>query len=144
LRDLAACPVTGLAEAAVAEAATTAGGHGRFAIVTGGAAWDPMLRKLLPALAGGEQLATIETVALTGAQLRADPVSAQALLLEACRKVQREHRVDAIILGGAALGGLAAVLQAQIETPLIDSVQAAARHVWQAPPSSDQGCPTWL
>jgi Asp/Glu/hydantoin racemase len=150
LREAASCPVTGLAEAALLEAVQLMDasgqtvGRGRCAIVTGGAAWGPMLRKLLPALAGGERVAAIETVALSGAQLRADPVAAHALLTEACRKVRVEHDVEAVILGGAGLGGLAAVLQKQVDVPLIDSVLAAARQVWFAPPSGGQGCPPWL
>jgi allantoin racemase len=150
LREAAACPVTGLAEAAVLQAiqvmdaAGTSTDRGRCAIVTGGAAWGPMLRKLLPALAGGERVAAIETVALTGAQLRADPQAAQTLLAQACRKVQAEQEVAAIILGGAGLGGLAAQLQDQIDVPLIDSVLATAQQLWSAPPSTAQGCPAWL
>lgn len=151
LRDLATSPVTGLAEAALMEAVqrmdTRGTGHprkARCAIVTGGAAWGPMLRKLLPALSGGERVVAIETVALSGAQLRADPATAHALLLQACRKVRGEHGVEAIILGGAGLGGLAAMLQDQVDVPLIDSVLAAARQVWQAPSSAGQGCPAWL
>ncbi|EYC51035.1 Asp/Glu racemase [Hylemonella gracilis str. Niagara R] len=150
LREAANCPVTGLAEAALLEAvqlmdaSSQSAGQGRCAIVTGGAAWGPMLRKLLPALAGGGRVAAIETVALSGAQLRADPAAAHALLLEACLKVRVDHGVEAIILGGAGLGGLAAVLQKRIDVPLIDSVLAAARQVWFAPPSGGQGCPPWL
>lgn len=150
LREAASCPVTGLAEAALMEAVRVMDarhqhtGRARCAIVTGGAAWGPMLRKLLPALNGGERVAAIETVALSGAQLRADPLAAHALLTEACRKVRVEHDVEAIILGGAGLGGLAAVLQDQVDVPLIDSVLAAARQVWQAPSSAGQGCPSWL
>jgi allantoin racemase len=150
LREAASCPVTGLAEATLMEAVQLmdASGQiaeqGRCAIVTGGAAWGPMLRKLLPALSGGERVAAIETVTLSGAQLRADPAAAQALLTEACHKVRAEHGVEAIILGGAGLGGLAAVLQERVDVPLIDSVLAAAHQVWFAPPSGGQGCPPWL
>ncbi|MFO6420958.1 aspartate/glutamate racemase family protein [Hylemonella sp. W303a] len=149
LREAANCPVTGLAEASIQEAvrlmdAKVPSGKARCAIVTGGAAWGPMLRKLLPALNGGDRVTAIETVALTGAQLRADPAAAQALLVQACRKARSEHGVDAIILGGAGLGGLAASLQEHIEVPLIDSVVAAAKQVWYATPSAGQGLPSWL
>lgn len=149
LREAVHCPVTGLAEGAIQEAIrrmddSLPTGKARCAIVTGGAAWGPMLRKLLPALAGGERVAAVETVALTGAQLRADPAAAAALLVQACRKVRLDHGVDAIILGGAGLGGLAASLQEHVDVPLIDSVLAAARQVWFAPPSAGQGMPAWL
>lgn len=140
LRELAGCPVTSLAEAAVAEAAR----HGRCAIVTGGHAWKPMLQRLLPALAWGGQVQDIETVELSGVQLRADPVAAQALLVAACERVLARQPVDAIIIGGAGLAGMAAAMQARVPVPLIDSVEAAASWIWQAEPSAGQGCPAWL
>lgn len=140
LREAADCPVTGLAEAAVAEAAL----HGDCAIVTGGRAWKPMLGRLLPALAHGERVRCIETVELTGAQLHADPQAAEALLLGRCRRLLRQSPVDCIIIGGAGLAGIAARLQAFLPVPLIDSVAAAARQVWRAPASAGQGLPAWL
>lgn len=140
LREAADCPVTGLAEAAVAEAAL----HGDCAIVTGGQAWRPMLERLLPALPQGRRVRRIETVELTGAQLHADPQAAEALLLECCQRLLRQSPVDSIIIGGAGLAGIAARLQGLLPVPLIDSVAAATRQVWQAPASAGQGLPDWL
>ncbi len=140
LREAADCPVTGLAEAAVAEAAL----HGDCAIVTGGQSWRPMLERLLPALPRGDRVRSIETVELTGAELHADPQAAEALLLEHCRCLLRQSPVDCIIIGGAGLAGIAARLQAFLPVPLIDSVAAAARQVWRAPASAGQGLPAWL
>ena len=140
LREAADCPVTGLAEAAVAEAAI----HGRCAMVTGGRAWKPMLERLLPSLAHGDRVQGVETVELTGAQLHADPQAAERLLLTNCELVLRQWQVDSIIIGGAGLAGMAARLQACLPVPLIDSVAAAARQVWQAPASAGLGLPAWL
>lgn len=55
LRSGAGVPVSGLAEAAFAAAAR----HGRFAVVTGGAAWAPMLERLAQALGRTAELAEI-------------------------------------------------------------------------------------
>ena len=120
LRESSPVPVTGLAEAAFIEAAR----HGRFAIVTGGARWGPMLQRLAQALGHAPQLAGIHTVLPTGAQLAADPVAARALLAEACRDVVRQMGVQAVILGGAGLAGMAAAVQPQVSVPVIDSVIA--------------------
>lgn len=120
LRESSPVPVTGLAEAAFIEAAR----HGRFAIVTGGARWGPMLQRLAQALGHAPQLAGIHTVAPTGAQLAADPVAARALLAQACRDVVRQMGVQAVILGGAGLAGMAAAIQPQVAVPVIDSVTA--------------------
>ena len=140
LRELADCPVTGLAEAALAEAA----GFGRSAILTGGQAWKPMLERLLPDLAYADRICGIETVELSGAQIHADPQAAEALLLQACQRIERLWPVDSLILGGAGLAGMAARLQGRLGLRLIDSVAAAARQVWLAPPSLGHGAPPWL
>ncbi|QHI97868.1 Asp/Glu racemase [Xylophilus rhododendri] len=121
-------PVTGLAEAAFVQAAR----HGRFAVVTGGAAWDPMLRRLAWGLGFGEQLAGIVTVAPSGAQLAEDPDGAQALLGRACQEAAALPDVSAVIVGGAGLAGMAALLQTGIATPLIDSVTAGTREILRA------------
>ncbi len=118
-------PVTGLAEASFAEAAQ----HGRFAIVTGGARWEPMLRRLAQALGFADALAGIHTVAPTGAELAADRNAARALLARACEEAARRFDARAVIVGGAALAGMAAELQDACELPLIDSVAAGTRRI---------------
>lgn len=140
LRELANCPVTGLAEAALAQAAD----FGRCAILTGGQAWKPMLERLLPDLAHADRVCGIETVELSGAQIHADPQAAEAVLLQACRRIEQLWPVDSLILGGAGLAGMAARLQDRLELKLIDSVAAAAHQVWLAPPSLGRGAPPWL
>ena len=122
LRESSPVPVTGLAEASFIEAAR----HGRFAIVTGGERWGPMLQRLAQALGHAPALAGIHTVAPTGAQLAADPPAARALLAQACRDVARQMKVQAVILGGAGLAGMAAAIQSQVDVPVIDSVIAGA------------------
>lgn len=120
LRELSGLPVVGLAEAAMREAA----GFGRFAIVTGGAAWAPMLRRLARTLGFDGALADVHVVAPTGAQLAADPAMAWSVLGEACERAAAG--ADAVILGGAGLAGMAARLAPHLAVPLIDSVSAGA------------------
>ena len=130
LRESSPVPVTGLAEASFIEAAR----NGRFAIVTGGERWGPMLQRLAQALGHAHGLAGIHTVAPTGAQLAADPVAARALLAQACRDVVRQMGVQAVILGGAGLAGMAAAVQPQVSVPVIDSVVAGATWALRAHP----------
>lgn len=127
LRETSAAPVTGLAEAAFAEAAA----GGRFAIVTGGVRWKPMLERLAQSLGYDRLLAGIHTVAPTGAQLAADPVAAQALLAQACRRAAQDYGAQSVILGGAGLAGLAALVQPLVHVPVIDSVLAGTRQALQ-------------
>ena len=132
LREASPVPVTGLAEAAFAEAAQ----HGRFAIVTGGVRWVPMLERLALAL-GHQALAGIHTVAPTGAQLMADPEGARALLAQACQEAADRWDAQAVIVGGAGLAGVAAAIQGQVRVPLIDSVGAGTRMALQLQPAAD-------
>lgn len=129
LRESAGAPVTGLAEAAFIAAAQ----HGRFAIVTGGARWAPMLQRLADQLGFGTALAGIHTVAPTGAELAADPAAARALLQQACTDAIQHFGADAVVLGGAGLAGMAAAVQAGVAVPVIDSVLAGARHAMALP-----------
>lgn len=140
LREVAHCPVTGLAEGALMEAAL----HGTCAIITGGHAWKAMLERLLPTLAHGDSVRGIHTVELDGAALHAEPEAAERVLLSACAEVLQRWRVDAIVLGGAGLAGLAARLQSRVSVPLIDSVTAAARQIWSVADSRHAGLPRWL
>ena len=130
LRESSPVPVTGLAEAAFIEAAR----HGRYAIVTGGVRWGPMLQRLAQALGQSQHLAGIHTVAPTGAQLAADPHAARALLAQACRDASRQLGVSAVILGGAGLAGMAAAVQAEVPIPVIDSVVAGAHWALRSAP----------
>jgi allantoin racemase len=124
LREASSVPVTGLAEAALTEAAR----QGRFAIVTGGERWKPMLQRLAHSLGFADTLGGILTVAPTGAQLAQDPVAAHALLATACQQAAKEFNAKAIVLGGAGLAGLAAHIQPLVNVPVIDSVSAGVRH----------------
>ncbi|MEO5736729.1 MAG: aspartate/glutamate racemase family protein, partial [Variovorax sp.] len=128
LREGAGVPVTGLAEAAFAAAAW----HGSFAVVTGGERWRPMLSRLAGALGHAQTLAGIHTVAPTGAELAADPVGARKLLAQACRDAAERFKVQAVILGGAGLAGMAADIAGDVPVPLIDSVQAGAQWALEA------------
>lgn len=123
LRETSAVPVTGLAEAAFIEAARL----GRFAIVTGGARWQPMLQRLANELGFAEALAGIQTVSESGAWLAAHPLEAQGLLADACSQAARRFGAQAVIVGGAGLAGMAALIAARVAVPLIDSVQAGVR-----------------
>ncbi|CAN5587156.1 aspartate/glutamate racemase family protein [soil metagenome] len=123
LRDSAAVPVTGLAEAAFVEAAA----FGRFAIVTGGERWKPILERLAHGLGFGDRLVGIHTVTPTGAELAADPEGALRLLATACNDIAKLTGADAVVLGGAGLAGMAARIQSQVQVPVIDSVAAGAR-----------------
>jgi allantoin racemase len=124
LKEVSPVPVVGMAEAAV-EAACRRGR--RFAIVTGGAAWAPMLNELVTALGRSDRLAAIRTVEQSGDEIARDPGAALDRLVEACNACANEDGATSVILGGAGLAGLAASVQGSVPVPVICSVEAGAR-----------------
>ncbi|HSD38077.1 MAG TPA: aspartate/glutamate racemase family protein [Rhodocyclaceae bacterium] len=128
LRELSPVPVIGLAEAAMKEAAE----FGRFAIVTGGPRWAPILRRRAQAAGLAGQLARTYILEASGAELAADREAAVGLLALACEEAMETSKPDAIILGGAALAGIGDLLADHLGLPVIDSVSAAARALHSA------------
>lgn len=124
LREASAVPVVGLAEASMIEAAETAG---RFSIVTGGARWKAMLERFAAEIGRAGALASVRTVALSGAQIAADPEPALAVLAAECRAAAERDGAKAVILGGAGLAGLAARIAYGVPVPVLDSVLVGAR-----------------
>ena len=127
-REGAGVRVSGLAEAPSAAAAA----HGRFAVVTGGERWRPMLARLAHALGYGDALAGIHTVAPSGAELAADPQGARLVLAGACQEAVERFGAQAVVLGGAGLAGMAADIEHRLSVPLVDSVRAGAQWALQA------------
>ena len=134
LRAITQVPVLGLAEVAMraADALALGAGGGRYAIVTGGAAWGPMLEQLAAELGLAQRLAGVVTLQRSGAELLADPAAAETLLLDACHQALALGGVQAIVIGGAALADLAAPLAPQLPVPLIDNVRVGLLAAWHA------------
>ena len=124
LREVSKLPVIGLAEASM-QAAVERGG--RFGIVTGGARWKPMLERFVAMLGFSDRLAGVRTVSLTGGQIAANREGAIEMLAKECAAAADEDGADQIILGGAALAGLAERIQPRVWAPVIDSVLVAAQ-----------------
>ncbi|MFN0163048.1 MAG: aspartate/glutamate racemase family protein [Burkholderiales bacterium] len=123
LKEVAPVPVVGLAEAALIEA----GEVGPVSIVTGGALWKVMLERLALALGMRERIASIRTITWTGDRIAADPDGAVTYLAEEARAAARMDGARALVLGGAALAGMAPRIAPLVDMPVIDSVHAGAR-----------------
>ncbi len=123
LKEVSAVPVVGLAEAGMIEAAR----HGRFSIVTGGVLWKVMLTRLALALGMQDRIASIRPISWTGDMVAADPDGAIAFLAAETRAAVQQDGAQAVIMGGAALAGLAGRIAPQVAIPVIDSVHAGAR-----------------
>lgn len=127
LREIAAAPVVGLAQSSF----VAAGARGRFAVVTGGHAWAPMLQRFARAQRLDANLVGIHTVALSGAELAASPEHARNLLVDAAQRGVAAG-AGCILLGGAALAGMASAIQGRVPVPVLDNVALAAQAVVDA------------
>lgn len=125
LREIADVPVVGMAEASCIEASK----RGRFAIVTGGALWGPMLTEFVGSIGLADRLATVRTIAPTGGEIAQNPDAALAALARACTACATEDGADVVILGGAALAGLAERIQPDVPVPVLCSVATGTRAV---------------
>ena len=121
LKEVSPVPVVGMAEASCHLACLTAT---RFSIVTGGERWGPMLHEFVAALGLGSRLASIRTVAPSGAEIAAEPERALAALVESCRDCAERDRAETVILGGAGLAGLAERIASAVPVPVICSLVA--------------------
>ncbi|GJD49157.1 Hydantoin racemase [Methylobacterium crusticola] len=126
LKEVSPVPVVGMAEGALHLACTQGR---RVGIVTGGALWRPMLEEFVAAQGLSARLSGIRTVAPTGGEIARDPDAALGRLAAACRTCAEEDGADVVVLGGAALAGLAARVQPGVPVPVICSVEAGARAV---------------
>ena len=122
LKEVSKVPVIGMAEAAILQASAVGK---RFSIVTGGERWKPMLEEFIAAQGMSARLASVRTVAPTGADIARHPKAAMALLAKGCMACVREDGADVVILGGAGLAGLAAKLKSSVEVPLLDGLACA-------------------
>jgi Asp/Glu/hydantoin racemase len=123
LKEISPVPVVGMAEASCHMACLLGR---RFAIVTGGERWGPMLQDFVAAQGLSGRLAAIRTVAPTGGEIAADPDGAVRLLAESCRACAGDG-ADVVILGGAGLAGLAEPVAEQAGIRVICSLEAGLR-----------------
>jgi allantoin racemase len=124
LREIASVPVVGMAEASCLEACRRGR---RFAIVTGGALWEPMLTEFVATMGLADRLAAVRAIAPTGGEIAENPDAALAQLAAACTACATNDGAEVVILGGAALAGLAARIQPNVPVPVLCSVEVGTR-----------------
>lgn len=121
-REILPCPVVGMAEASVLTALQLGS---RYAIVTAGERWPAMLEEYLRGIGLDQRLAGIVKVPGRALDLAARPEEARAAVRSAIDTAIDRHGAEVVIIGGAALTGIAAQLQDTVDVPLVDSLEAA-------------------
>jgi len=118
LRELTNVPVFGLAEAAMEIASKR---HRRFAVVTAGPSWVPMIDELAAGCRINGYLGTI-AIDATGLSSLSEPSVFRSKMQSAIADAERSG-AEAILLGGAALAGSASHYESAV--PLLDCVALA-------------------
>jgi Asp/Glu/hydantoin racemase len=129
LRELATVPVLGLADATAQAACRIVG---RFGVVSGGAAWKPMLEEFHRCRGYADRLSGVRSIIPTGGDIARDPDSAVASLAQTCLDCVTLDGAEAVVLGGAGLAGLAAKLAALVPVPVLCSVETGIRAAFAA------------
>lgn len=118
-RQLLPIPVVGMTEAACLAACMLGG---RFGLVTFSSA--ELYREVVAGHGLSSRLAGIALVDATPYDAAADPDAVAAKVAAAAEGLAREG-ADSVLLGGAALAGIGARIQARVPVPLIDGIAAA-------------------
>ncbi|MCS6892424.1 MAG: aspartate/glutamate racemase family protein [Rhodovarius sp.] len=118
-RQLLPCPVVGMTEAACLIALTQGA---RFGLITFGGV--EMYRELLTRYGFAPRLAGLAGVPATPEQVLADPAGVAALVQRAIGSLV-EGGAEAIVLGGAAMAGMAERLAAPV--PLLDGIACGVK-----------------
>ncbi|WP_431281382.1 aspartate/glutamate racemase family protein [Humitalea sp. 24SJ18S-53] len=117
-REIFPGPVVGMADASVAAAAAL---HPCFALLTGGAAWVPMLRAFCLVRGFGPDQALVRGIAPTGDMIARDPATAAIMLSETATQAV-EDGAGVVVLGGAGLAGIAPLVAPHVAAPVLDSL----------------------
>jgi allantoin racemase len=118
------CPVTGIAEAGMAEAVQ---GGRRFAVVTTTPELSGSIASTAATYGHAPHFAGVVLTEGDPAQLMADPGRLTEALHAACRRAIDERGAEAIVIGGGPLARAARTLAALLSCPVIEPVPAAVR-----------------
>jgi len=120
-REVFPLPVLGMADASIRAALRLAP---RVAVLTGGAAWVPMLEEFFLIRGLTPEVVRVAAITPTGDMIARDPEGAAMLLAETAR-AEIARGAGAVLLGGAGLVGLDARLQPLLPVPVLCSLRAA-------------------
>ncbi|GBQ14072.1 aspartate/glutamate racemase family protein [Swaminathania salitolerans] len=126
LRRRIATPVTAMAESSMAFCLT----HGeRFAIVTGGQAWSPLIRDLADGSGYEKSLVDIRTIDRFGEEARTNREETLRALETAVRDIAERHGPIPVLLGGTGLAPFHSSLAERVDVPVFCSWQSTLHAV---------------
>jgi allantoin racemase len=117
-------PVTGIAEAAAAEAA--ASGR-RFSVIMTTPGLVPAIETRFAAYGCRALLASIRVLHRDAAGVAQEPAAIEAAVHAECEAAIREDRVQAVLIGGGPLAPVARALRSRLAVPIVEPIPAAVR-----------------
>jgi allantoin racemase len=119
-RELLDVPVVGMTEAALVTALLVGVRAGLVVFGTPG-----LYQEHVAALGLQDRLAGIRVINASPGTVYSDPNAAQQAVLDAAHTLVEQDHADVVVLCGAAMAGMAAVLQPQAPVPLLDGISCA-------------------
>jgi allantoin racemase len=124
MRTLLPCPVTGIAEAAMLEAAA---GERPFAVVTTTPDLAASIEATVTAYGHAKTFCGVALTTGDAHKIMSDPRRLTEALADACAEAIRDLRAEALIIGGGPLAQAAKDLARRFPVPLIAPIPAAVR-----------------
>ena len=121
-RELLDVPVIGMTEAGLLCGMTVAS---RIGLLTYGSRMGPLYQELVKSYGWDSRLAGIEAIDVTPQQTFEQADVVQAAVLAGARRLVERDGAEAVLLAGAAMASMAALLQPRISVPLLDGVGCA-------------------
>ena len=128
LRKMLACPIVGIAEAAMAQAAE---GGRRFSVATTTPALAADIRRCAEHYGFGPLLASVRLTKAEPVLLMADPSALLQALAIAVEQAWRDDGAEAVIIGGGPLAAAARDLALASPIPIIEPIPAAVQRIYQ-------------
>ena len=125
IRELASCPVVGMAQAAMVAAAMI----GRFAIVTAAPALLGVMEERARDYGVADRCVGLLSAQANTVDLAGDLEGAINQLVKLAKTAIDERGAQAIVLGGAPLATIADAIRARVSVPVIEGVTAAVKHL---------------
>jgi len=121
-REMLDIPVIGITEAALHTACLLGGRCGAIVMSANSAT---ILREMADAYGLGSRLGAIHTLPMTPLDLIADPAATARTIGAAAEVMVQRDGVDTIVLIGAVMAGVPAVVQPALRVPVVEGVSAA-------------------
>lgn len=122
VRQMFAGPVIGLTEAALHVANLTAS---RFGLLVSSPRSTNTMREIVEGYGLGGRLGGIRGLGTSAEKILADPVTAEAAMVESANRLVTEDHVEVVILVGAVMAGIPERIQDRVPVPVIEGMSCA-------------------